>query len=323
MFLLLPIVLLVAWRFGRATFLDDQITEEGFMMKLTIWNRILLVAVIVAVPLVGMSRADKPQGQKQQDTKKQPPGQNKQQRQEAQQQQVQQRQLNQNELQQQQAQQQARQQVQQQAQQQQQLVRVSQKRQQRLILQQQQRMTQYRRHVDQDARLAAQRIARFQQQNRMAQYRFQQQYLERLRQQQLRLQSDRNHDYSSDPYFYTAPNYRYNRGGVSYETNQYGADVLRQAVNYGYADGLQSGRADQADGWRSSYQDSYTYQDASYGYTGYYVDQDAYNYYFREGFRRGYEDGYANRNQYGSSNNGTYSILAGILSGILKLQPLR
>ena len=299
-------------------------------MKLTIWNRILLVAVIVTVPLVGMSRADKPQGQKQQEAKKQqdtkkhqntkqPPGQNKLQQQKAQQQQVQQQQLNQNELQQQQAQQQ----VQQQVQQQQQLVRVSQKRQQRLILQQQQRMTQYRRHVDQDARLASQRIARFQQQNRMAQYRFQQQYLERLRQQQLRLQNDRNHDYSSDPYFYTAPNYRYNRGGVSYETNQYGADVLRQAVNYGYADGFQSGRADQADGWRSSYQDSYTYQDASYGYNGYYVDQDAYNYYFREGFRRGYEDGYANRNQYGSSNNGTYSILAGILSGILKLQPLR
>ena len=42
------------------------------------------------------------------------------------------------------------------------------------------------------------------------------------------------HDYDNDPYFYTAPIYRYNRGGAYYETNQYGADLLRQAVNNGY-----------------------------------------------------------------------------------------
>ena len=157
----------------------------------------------------------------------------------------------------------------------------------------------------------------------MAQYRFQQQYLQRLRQQQLRIQNDRNHNYSRDPYFYTASNYRYNRGGSYYETNNYGANMLRQAVNNGYQEGYNAGRADRQDRWASNYQDSYAYQDANYGYSGYYVDQDDYNYYFREGFRRGYEDGYGSRYQYGSYSNGRYNILGAILSQILNLEPLR
>ena len=157
--------------------------------------------------------------------------------------------------------------------------------------------------LDQETRLAPQRIAQLQHQNRMAQYRFQQEYLERMRQQQIRLQNDRHHDYYADPYFYTASSYRYNRGGIFYETNQYGANLLRQAVNYGYAEGFHAGQADRMDGWRSSYQDSFAYQDANYGYNGYYVDQGAYNYYFREGFRRGYDDGFFGRYQYGRLDN--------------------
>jgi hypothetical protein len=46
----------------------------------------------------------------------------------------------------------------------------------------------------------------------MAQYRFQQEYYEREREQAERLRRER-HDYDNDPYFYTAPIYRYNRGG--------------------------------------------------------------------------------------------------------------
>ena len=157
----------------------------------------------------------------------------------------------------------------------------------------------------------------------MAQYRFQEEYLERLREQQYRLQSERYHDYDRDPYFYTAPDYRYYYGGSYYETNDYGVNVLRQAVNFGYAEGLRAGQADQQDGWGFDYQDSYAYQDANYGYDGYYLDQGEYNYYFREGFRRGYEDGYYGRYQYGSYYNGTYSILSDILSDILQLQALR
>ncbi|MGD0920435.1 MAG: hypothetical protein ABSA70_01565 [Terriglobia bacterium] len=156
----------------------------------------------------------------------------------------------------------------------------------------------------------------------MAQYRYQQQYSENLRQQQMRLQDDR-HDYNNDPYFYTAPNYRYYRGGRYYETNQYGANLLREAVNYGYEQGFLAGQADREDRWRSNYQDSYAYQDANYGYGGYYVPQGEYNYYFRQGFRRGYQDGYYGRYQYGRYAGGRYTILGAIVGSILDMQALR
>jgi hypothetical protein len=153
----------------------------------------------------------------------------------------------------------------------------------------------------------------------MAQYRYQQQYWDHERQEQNRLRDDR-HDYDNDPYFYTASNYRYNRGGRYYETNQYGANMLRQAVNYGYQEGFQAGQADHQDGWRSDYQNSFVYQDANYGYNGFYVDQDDYNYYFRQGFQRGYEDGYFRRSQYGSYSSGRYTILGAILGSILDME---
>jgi hypothetical protein len=153
----------------------------------------------------------------------------------------------------------------------------------------------------------------------MAQYRFQQQYLERRRQQILDWNA-RSYDYNNDPNFYSAADYRYSRGGRYYQINQYGADLLRQAVNYGYEEGFQAGQADREDQWRgASYQSSYAYQDANYGYNGYYVAQTEYSYYFREGFRRGYEDGYYSRSQYGTYSNGNYSILSAILSQILNL----
>ena len=143
--------------------------------------------------------------------------------------------------------------------------------------------------------------------------------MERRRQQILN-QTASPYDYNNDPNFYAAANYRYSRSGRTYQTNQYGADVLRQAVSYGYEEGLQSGQADREDLYGGAgYQNSYAYQDANYGYNGYYVAQTEYSYYFREGFRRGYEDGYNSRSQYGSHANGNYSILSGILSQILNL----
>jgi hypothetical protein len=117
--------------------------------------------------------------------------------------------------------------------------------------------------------------------------------------------------------------FRYRVSGTDRQTNQYGADLLRQAVNDGYQQGWKAGRADRADHWQSNYQKSYAYQDANYGYDGRYVSQSDYNYYFREGFRRGYQDGYGSRAQYGSVVNGTPSILGTILSGILGLQSIR
>ena len=138
-----------------------------------------------------------------------------------------------------------------------------------------------------------------------------------LRDQERRFREER-HDYNNDPYFYTAPIYRYNRGGAYYEINQYGADLLRQAVNYGYQEGFRAGGADREDNWRPDYRDSYAYQDATYGYNGYYVDPEDYRYYFREGFRRGYEDGYNDQYQYGYYSNGSYGVLGNVLSLILE-----
>ena len=182
-------------------------------------------------------------------------------------------------------------------------------------------MAQYRQHLEQQERLLQQNIRSLQQQNRMAQYRFQEQYLERLRQQQISLRNDR-FDYANDPYFYTASTYRYNRGGRYYETNQYGARTLRQAVNYGYEEGFRAGKADREDRWSSNYKDSYAYRDANYGYRGYYVNRTDYNHYFREGFRRGYQDGFNSRAQYGRFANGNPSMLDNILSQILNFQDI-
>jgi hypothetical protein len=170
-------------------------------------------------------------------------------------------------------------------------------------------------------RFSQQQAALLKQQRRANEYRAEQQYLAQLRQQQLRLQAARN--YANDPYIRTAPTYRYAYGGVTRETNQYGADVLRQAVNDGYQEGVRFGQADRQDGLAANYQNSPAYRDANYGYSGYYVDQSDYNYYFRQGFRRGYSDGYYSQSQYGSSFNGTSSILATLLSSILGLTSLR
>lgn len=133
-----------------------------------------------------------------------------------------------------------------------------------------------------------------------------------MRQDQIRLQNSR--------YYYAPPSYRYYRSGRYYQVSQSGADMLRQAVNYGYEEGVRAGLSDREDGWRFNYQDSYAYQDATFGYTGYYVDLNDYRYYFREGFRRGYEDGFYGRSRYGRHSNGAYNLLSTILQQILNLQ---
>ena len=121
--------------------------------------------------------------------------------------------------------------------------------------------------------------------------------------------------------FNSAPTYRYYRGGSYYNVNRYAADLLRQAINYGYREGIRAGRADRMDRWRFDYRNAFAYQDANYGYRGFYVTRSEYNYDFRQGFRRGYEDGYYGRRQYGRYSNGNDAILGNVLSLILNLQP--
>lgn len=199
---------------------------------------------------------------------------------------------------------------------------VSAQEQQRRIAEEQQRQQNYQRTLDAQLRAAQARTAQIQAQQRAtAQLAAQQRYVQELQAQQARLRAQR--DYARDPYVTTAPSYRYRLNGVTRETNQYGADALRAAVNNGYSVGYQQGQADRADGASSNYRRSFAYQDANYGYNGSYVAQSDYNAYFREGFRRGYSDGYAHQSQYGTVSNGSASILSNILSGILGLTSIR
>ncbi len=185
------------------------------------------------------------------------------------------------------------------------------------------RADRYRHWQAQQRQLSEIRARQLQQQRRMAQFRYEQQYLQRLSQQRSRWNA-RGYNPYDDRYFSTPASYRYAYGGGYRETNRYGADLMRQAVNYGYQEGLRAGRADRQDGWRADYRGNYGYQDASYGYDGYYVEQDVYSHYFRQGFQRGYDDGYSSHYRYGRrDSNGNYAVLTTVLGVILGLQLLR
>ena len=182
------------------------------------------------------------------------------------------------------------------------------------------RAAEYDRHVQSRQAAERQRIHDLQRQRRIQQHQYQQWYWNQQR--ALRAQwTARSYDYYSDPYYYTPASYRYYRDGRYYQVNRYAADLLQQAIRYGYEQGVRAGRADRLDGWRSDYRNNYAYLDADYGYHGYYVGRDDYNYYFRQGFQRGYADGYGRDYRYGSYHDGNHSILAAVLVAILALQP--
>jgi hypothetical protein len=206
--------------------------------------------------------------------------------------------------------------------QQQQLRRLSQQEQQERIREQKRLLAEYNQRIADQQAIALRNAQQLEQQKRLAHYRYQQAYYEQLRQQQARLEDDR-YDYDNDPFYYTPPTYQYRRDGNYYQTNQYGADQLRKASNTGYKEGYEAGRADRQDNWRFDYRQSFAYQDANYGFDGRYVRQDDYNHYFREGFQRGYEDGYYGRRTYGTNANGSDSLLGTVLNTILNLQPLK
>ncbi len=197
---------------------------------------------------------------------------------------------------------------------------VPQQEQQQRVDEQRHRDTAYKAALANQVRGTQQASAALQQQKRSAQYTVSQQYAANLRLQQKRLNTPR--DVQRDPYYSAPMTFRYTVGSTDRETNRYGADVMRQAVNNGYQQGWKAGRADRSDHWPSNYQKSYGYEDANYGFSGTYLPQSDYNYYFREGFQRGYEDGYAKHPQYGAVVNGSPSILGNILSGILGLHSI-
>lgn len=110
---------------------------------------------------------------------------------------------------------------------------------------------------------------------------------------------------------FTPGNYRVNHG--RYRTNERGAELLRQAVNRGYREGYEAGRADRDGRRRLNWRRNSGYMSGNSGYETY-VEQSQYRYYYQQGFQRGYQDGYNSRNRYG---NGT-DILGGILNSIFR-----
>jgi hypothetical protein len=187
--------------------------------------------------------------------------------------------------------------------------------QQRRVQQEQQRTAQFRQRLDQQMQVMQRQNGELERQNRAAAYRAQQAYAAQLEQQRERMRAER--EYEREPYISAPHTYRFIIAGRPRETNQFGVDILRQAVDYGYQQGYQAGRADRRDRWHSDYRSSPAYLDANYGYTGRYIDEEDYNYYFRQGFQRGYDDGFNSRYQYGSSVNGTAVILAAVAAAIL------
>lgn len=138
--------------------------------------------------------------------------------------------------------------------------------------------------------------------------------LEQQRQEQLRLQNQRNRNVNSNN-----NRYRVYRNGNYYQTDNRGAELLRQAVNRGYQEGVRAGQADRSYRRGSNYGNSSIYRNGNYGYQSY-VDSSQYQYYFQQGFERGYQDGYNTRYQNGTNNNGSFNILGTILQGILNIQ---
>ncbi len=121
--------------------------------------------------------------------------------------------------------------------------------------------------------------------------------------------------------------YRVNRNGRWYNTDQRGAELLRNAVNEGYRQGFIAGRSNMTNNRRGSWSNSNIYRTGTTGYTNG-VDRRQYQYYFQQGFQRGYQDGsnrqYANnRNgtfQYGTYENDQPNILSTILNEVLNIQ---
>jgi hypothetical protein len=210
--------------------------------------------------------------------------------------------------------------------------RVSEQERQERIREQEQQIDVYKRNIELREKLAEKNEQILRQQNRIEHLQFQQQYEERLRAQRAQL-SQARYDYRNDPYYYTAPNYRYQRDGRYYQTNQYGMKKIEQALQAGYNEGYRAGRADRQDRWRYDYRSAFAYQDANYGYDGRYIRQDEYNHYFREGFQRGYEDGYYDRQKYGRKRdkddgnliegiNDEWLIAGGVVAAIIGYQLL-
>ena len=157
--------------------------------------------------------------------------------------------------------------------------------------------------------------------------------LARQRQAEWARRNNRNGNRQRDSVYYSIDQdfnqgrYRVNRDGRWYNTNQRGAELLRNAVREGYRQGFAAGRSNMQDNRRGGWSNSNVYRNGNMGYENS-VDRGQYQYYFQQGFQRGYKDGsnrrYNNGNngsfQYGTYDNGQPSILSTILNQVLNIQ---
>ena len=74
--------------------------------------------------------------------------------------------------------------------------------------------------------------------------------------------------------------YRVYRNGSYYQTDNRGAELLRQAVNQGYQQGYRAGQSDRGYRRGANYGASSIYRSGNYGYQSY-VDSSQYGYYFQ------------------------------------------
>ena len=80
------------------------------------------------------------------------------------------------------------------------------------------------------------------------------------------------------------------------------------AFDVGYRDGITSGQQDHGRSVRSNFRGSGAYQSADLGYRVNDGDRDAYRLQFRDGFERGYQDGYG-RSQYATDDGGYFPTI--------------
>jgi len=106
---------------------------------------------------------------------------------------------------------------------------------------------------------------------------------------------------------------RYRTNYRGYRTNERGAELLRRAVNRGYADGYSAGQADRSSGRRLNWRRNEMYRTGTTGYENY-VGQSYYRYYYQQGFQRGYQDGFYSRTRYGTGTE----ILGNVLNQIFR-----
>lgn len=113
--------------------------------------------------------------------------------------------------------------------------------------------------------------------------------------------------------------YRVYRDGRYYQTDNRGAELLRQAVNRGYQQGYNAGVRDRRYGRGDEYYyNNSMYRNGSFGYRTY-VARDQYQYYFQQGFQRGYEDGYNSTRRYGYRSGSSWNILGSVLNSVLNI----